>query len=136
MIEPSKKIYIAVPEMKGDEKEGFYWSAEPLETRNSISYILDEWIPVGKRLPIVDKEHWHKQQLYRVTYLADFFPELYPVQYITHVAKFEYCHNTEQFEWLTVRGDLFIDTWGKVIAWQPIPLDDLYIPPNPPAPPS
>lgn len=45
-IEPPRKIYIAVPEFKG-ETEGFYWSAKPLETRPSIPYILKpRWIPV------------------------------------------------------------------------------------------
>ena len=65
MVEPSKRIYIAVPEMKGDEKEGFYWSAKPLETRDSIPYILEpEWILVSEQLP--------ENNLYvKVSYIID-----------------------------------------------------------------
>jgi len=106
MIEPPKEIYI-YPDFPEWDKG---------TSKNAVPYILKpRWIPVEEGLP------GDLVRECQVTYRPTVAPDL----------RVGIAHRAYRgTKWLTGNGRDFERSYGKVIAWQPIPLDDPYIPPS------
>ena len=112
MIEPPKEIYI------DHNLLDYCWEEKPF--KDAIPYILKpRWIPVEDGLPGEDDNPYVK-----VTYQLSNPEGKIPIRDYVAIARFDKI-------WYSANGLVLECPRLKVIAWQPIPFDDPYIPPNP-----